>query len=135
MASTEVGDGEQRAEMAATGWHCGWGGTVYGGILALFAQSVMDGAVLTTLPAGTLYATLDLAIHFIRPVLPDQGNVTAVATVDHRGRLVRVASARLLDSQGRTVALARASVMVVPDGIRRMLRGEFLPPTTLDEVL
>jgi hypothetical protein len=36
-----------------------------------------------------------------------------------------VASARLLDAEGRTAGLARASAMVVPDGMRRMLRGEF----------
>ena len=130
MRPTDVGDGEVSAEMAATGWHCGMGGTVFGGLLAMFAQSCMESAILTTLPAGTLHATLDLTVHFIRPVLPGDGTVKVVATVDHRGRLVRVASARILDAQGRTVALARESAMVVPDGIRRMLRGEFFQAAT-----
>jgi uncharacterized protein (TIGR00369 family) len=122
---SRVGDGEVGATMEATPWHCTGSGTVYGGLLALLAQSVMEGAVLTTLPPGTLYATLDLTIHFLRPVFPGPGVVTVDAVVDHRGRLVRVASARLQDQQGRTAALARASAMVVPDGMRRMLRGEF----------
>jgi uncharacterized protein (TIGR00369 family) len=130
MRVTDAGDGQVTGEMAATGWHCGMGGTVFGGLLALFAQSCMESAILTTLPAGTLHACLDLTIHFIRPVIPGEGTVTAVATVDHRGRLVRVASARVLDGQGRTAALARASAMVVPDGIRRMLRGEFIQAAT-----
>jgi len=130
MTVTEAGDGQVTGEMAATGWHCGMGGTVYGGLLALFAQSCMESAILTTLPAGTLHATLDLTIHFIRPVIPRDGTLKAVATVDHRGRLVRVASARILDAEGRTVALARESAMVVPDGIRRMLRGEFIQAAT-----
>jgi uncharacterized protein (TIGR00369 family) len=130
MRPTDAGDGQVSAEMAASQWHCGMGGTVYGGLLALLAQSCMESAILTTLPAGTLHATLDLSVHFIRPVLPGEGTVTAMATVDHRGRLVRVASARILDAEGRTAALARASAMVVPDGIRRMLRGEFLQAAT-----
>ena len=130
MGVTDAGDGQLTGEMAATGWHCGAGGTVFGGLLAMFAQTCMESAILTTLPAGTLHATLDLAVHFIRPVLPGEGTVKAVATVDHRGRLVRVASARILDAEGRTAALARASAMVVPDGIRRMLRGEFLQAAT-----
>jgi uncharacterized protein (TIGR00369 family) len=120
-----AGDGEASVEMEATPWHCAGGGTVYGGLLALLAQSAMEGAVLTTLPPGTLYATLDLTIHFLRPILPGSGTVRVDAAVDHRGRLVRVATARILDSQGRTAALARASAMVVPDGMRRMLRGDF----------
>lgn len=130
MMPTEAGDGQVTAEMAATGWHCGAGGTVFGGLLALFAQSCMESAILTTLPAGTLHATLDLTVHFIRPVVPGDGTLKVMATVDHRGRLVRVASARILDAQGRTVALARESAMVVPDGIRRMLRGEFIQAAT-----
>jgi uncharacterized protein (TIGR00369 family) len=120
-----VADGEVTVEMTATPWHCGGGGTLYGGMIALLTQAAMESAVLTTLPAGTLFATLDLTVHFIRPIFPGDGLVSATATVDHRGRLVRVASARVLDPEGRTAALARASVMVVPDGMRRMLRGEF----------
>jgi acyl-coenzyme A thioesterase PaaI-like protein len=65
-----------------------------------------------------------------RPQGPGRRTVTVDATVDHRGRLVRVASARILDADGKTAALARASAMVVPDGIRRLLRGEFLQAPT-----
>lgn len=130
MKASDAGDGHVSAEMAATEWHCGMGGTVYGGLLALLAQTCMESAILTTLPAGTLHATLDLTVHFIRPILPGQGTVKVEASVDHRGRLVRVASARVLDAEGRTAALARSSAMVVPDGIRRMLRGEFLQAAT-----
>ena len=130
MGPTDADDGRVHAEMAATAWHCGMGGTVFGGLLALFAQSCMESAILTTLPAGTLHATLDLTVHFIRPITPGEGTVKVEASVDHRGRLVRVASARILDAQGRTAALARSSAMVVPDGIRRMLRGEFLQAAT-----
>jgi uncharacterized protein (TIGR00369 family) len=120
-----VADGMVTLQMTATPWHCGGGGTLYGGMIALLAQGAMEAAVLTTLPAGTLFATLDLTVHFIRPIFPGEGVVSAAASVDHRGRLVRVASARVLDAEGRTTALARASVMVVPDGMRRMLRGDF----------
>ena len=104
MRPTDADDGQVTAEMAATEWHCGMGGTVYGGLLALFAQSCMESAILTTLPAGTLHATLDLTVHFIRPILPGEGTVKVEASVDHRGRLVRVASARILDAEGRTAA-------------------------------
>ncbi len=130
MRATDAGDGHVNAEMAATEWHCGMGGTVFGGLLALFAQSCMESAILTTLPAGTLHASLDLTVHFIRPILPGEGTIKVEASVDHRGRLVRVASARVVDTEGRTAALARSSAMVVPDGIRRLLRGEFLQAAT-----
>ena len=77
--ATDFDDGQVTAEMAATEWHCGMGGTVYGGLLALFAQTCMESAILTTLPAGTLHATLDLTVHFIRPILPGQGPVKVEA--------------------------------------------------------
>ena len=44
-AMVSAGDGEVQVEMAATPWHCSGAGTLFGGLLALLAQSSMEGAV------------------------------------------------------------------------------------------
>lgn len=120
-----IDDGRATMRLPTNPWLCGTGPALYGGAIAYLVQSSMEGAILTTLPPATLYATLDLRVHLLRPMFPNTGDLTANAEVEHRGRLVRVATARVLDEAGRTTALARASAMVVPDGIRRMLRGDF----------
>jgi uncharacterized protein (TIGR00369 family) len=112
-------------------WLCAAGPALYGGVIAWLAQTAQDLSVLTTLPAGTVYATLDLTVHFLRPVMPGTGDLTATAQVVHRGRSIAVTQMRITNDAGKTVAVASGSSMIVPDGIRRMLRGDL--PTPLME--
>jgi uncharacterized protein (TIGR00369 family) len=118
--------------MPTSRWLCAPGSTLYGGAIALLAQTVQDFSVLTTLPAGTVYATLDLKVHFLRPVPPDSGDLLATGEVVHRGRSIAVTQVRIRNQAGKTVAVSSGSSMIVPDGIRRMLRGE-LPTPTIDD--
>jgi uncharacterized protein (TIGR00369 family) len=126
-----VDDGTAAWRMPTSRWLCAAGPALYGGAIALLAQTVQDFAVLTTLPAGTVYATLDLKIHFLRPVLPGTGDLTATGQVVHRGRSIAVTQVRITNGAGKTVAVSSGSSMIVPDGIRRMLRGE-LPTPVID---
>ena len=118
-------DGLAIWELPTSPWLASGAGTIFGGAIARFAQATLETAMLTTYPAQTIYATLDLQVHFLRPTLPETGKLRAEATVDQRGRTVTFASARVTNESGKLVALARASALVVPDGMRRILRGDF----------
>ena len=65
------------------------GGRVHGGVLASLADTAAGAAVRTVRPSGTLTATTDLSISFIRP--PMSSRLKAIAEVIHSGkRLYRV---------------------------------------------
>ena len=88
---------------------------VYGGTIALLADIALVGAVQTTVPARTAFSPLDLKVHFVRPVRADGNDVVARGTVAHRGRTLAVANAELLNHEGKVVALASGSSIVLPD--------------------
>jgi uncharacterized protein (TIGR00369 family) len=88
---------------------------LYGGAIALLADAALSGAVMTINPAGGSFALLDLKLNFLRPVLPDGGLMTATATLAHRGRTMAVATAELYNEEGKRIALASASAMLLPN--------------------
>ncbi|MGH7765775.1 MAG: PaaI family thioesterase [Candidatus Dormibacteraceae bacterium] len=87
---------------------------IYGGAIALLADAALAGAVMTINPPGGAFAPLDLKVNFLRPVLPDGGPMTAVATLAHRGRTMVVATAELYNEAGKRIALASSSAMLLP---------------------
>ena len=109
----DCGEGSATVSMPATGWLCPPAPALYGGALALFADIALANALLTTLPPGWSYATLDLVAYFIRPVFPDGGELRATARVVHRGRSFAVAECEMLNAEGKQVVRATTSAMVL----------------------
>ncbi|MBR7837005.1 PaaI family thioesterase [Actinospica durhamensis] len=89
-------------------------GTLHGGIAATLLDSAMGCAVHTTLPAGMIYTSLDISVRYIRAGGIDGGELRAEGRVVHRGRKIRTAEASLTDEQGRLIATATSSLMVMP---------------------
>lgn len=87
---------------------------LYGGAIALLADAALSGAVMTINPPGGSFAVLDLKMNFLRPVQPDGGLLTAVATLAHRGRTMAVATAEIYNEDGKRIALASSSAMLMP---------------------
>jgi uncharacterized protein (TIGR00369 family) len=89
-------------------------GTVHGGYSALLLDSALGTAVHTRLPAGTGYATLELSVNYIRPVLPSTGRVICEATAIHVGRTMATAEARLTrERDGKLLAHAKTTITVL----------------------
>lgn len=108
------GEGSFEVSFPASQWWTTAGGAFYGGTTAAFLDYAMHGAIQTTLPAGTSWATLDLKVNFLRPVIPDGSELRATARVLHRGRTIVVASAEIAEQSGKTVAMATSSTMLLP---------------------
>jgi uncharacterized protein (TIGR00369 family) len=87
---------------------------LYGGAIALLADAALSSAVMTINPPGGSFAPLDLKVNFLRPVPPDGGLLTALATLAHRGRTMCVATAELYNEGGKRIALASGSAMLLP---------------------
>lgn len=88
-------------------------GTLHGGLPATLLDSAMGCAVHATLPAGVGYTTVDLNVTFLRPGRLDGREVRAEGVVVHRGRTVRTATGTLHDADGKLLATATTSCVVL----------------------
>ncbi len=100
--------------MPTSDWITSPSGFVEGGVTACLADVALGAAAQTTIPPGTACAPTDLRVQFIRPVPPDGGPIKAAATVVHRGRGVAVGRAEVTNQEGKLLALASGSAMVIP---------------------
>ena len=88
-------------------------GGLHGGVTATLLDSAMACAVLSALPPGGRYTTVDLAVTFLRPVDLDGTTLTADGAVVHVGRRVATAHGRVHDDTDRLVATATATWQVL----------------------
>ena len=76
-------------------------GIMHGGILATLLDSVMSGAVMSTLPRGQACTTLQLSINHLQRVRPTTGRLTAEGRTVHAGRQIATASGTVVGPTGR----------------------------------
>ncbi len=100
--------------MPAHEWLCSSDARIYGGATANLAHDTMAGSVQSTLPKATGFATLDLTVNFVRPIPADGCHLQARARVIYRGRTFAVAGAEVVNADGKTVATASSSWMILP---------------------
>jgi uncharacterized protein (TIGR00369 family) len=113
MDEVEGGDGRFGCSMNATPWLSSPSGTVYGGILAYFADASLSSAFSSVLERDEIVAPLDLKVQYLRPVAPDGAKLRCDAEVVHRGRSFATARAEIRNASGKTVALASSSATII----------------------
>ncbi|MGA8659000.1 MAG: PaaI family thioesterase [Chthoniobacterales bacterium] len=79
-------------------------GKVHGGWIAMLLDSAMAWAVLSRLAAGQIYTTVQMQVHFVRPITANTGRVRCLGRVLHAGRRVATAEGRLTDQAGKLLA-------------------------------
>jgi uncharacterized protein (TIGR00369 family) len=88
-------------------------GSVHGGMLAAFADATAALAVHRSIDNNTeIMVTTDMHVRYFRQ--PKSGPLTATATRVHRGRRILSAECLIQDAEGRDLARATATYMVVP---------------------
>jgi uncharacterized protein (TIGR00369 family) len=88
-------------------------GTVHGGYVATLLDSAVGCAVHTTLPAGTGYTSIEIKVSYLRPITVDTGPVAVTGRVTKPGRRVAFADAEARDAEGRLLATAQSSLLVM----------------------
>jgi uncharacterized protein (TIGR00369 family) len=88
-------------------------GSVHGGYAAILLDSAMGLAVQTTLPKGTGYTTLEFKISFIRGMNKDTGVIRTEGKVLNAGRRAATAEARITDANGKLLAHATTTCLVL----------------------
>jgi len=88
-----------------------FGGIMHGGALASLADTASAFAVLTTLEPGEQTVTVDLTLHYLRPVT--EGKLTARARVVRAGRRVATVSVEISNEAGALVLTALTTYLKV----------------------
>ncbi|MFE6910627.1 PaaI family thioesterase [Streptomyces erythrochromogenes] len=92
-------------------------GTVHGGFLATLLDSALGSSVMTLLPAGTAYTTVQLGVHMIRPVMADTPTLRCEGTALHVGRTTATAEARVTGTHdGKLYAHATTTCAILRAG-------------------
>jgi uncharacterized protein (TIGR00369 family) len=100
-------------------------GTVHGGYAATLLDSACGCAVHSKLSAGDRYTTLELKIAYHKAISEKTGKVRAEGRVLTFGRRVAFSEAKLLDKEGRLLASATSTLLVIPSqGITQELGDE-----------
>ena len=86
-------------------------GIVQGGFLSAMLDDTM-GPLMVAMTEGRMFGTtIDLHVHFLRPVRP--GPITAKARMTQLGKQIAYAEGQLFDSQGRLAARATCSALLI----------------------
>jgi uncharacterized protein (TIGR00369 family) len=87
-------------------------GAVHGGWFATLLDSALGCAVHTMMPAGRGYTTAELGINLVRAIIPKVQRVRAIGEVQHCGRQLATATARLIGPDGTLYAHASTTCLV-----------------------
>lgn len=87
-------------------------GTVHGGFTATLLDTCMGLAVWSAVDKGFGSTTLEFKISFVRPIMPDTGQIKAEGTVLTMGRRIGTAEGRLTDKSGRLLAHGTTTCLI-----------------------
>jgi uncharacterized protein (TIGR00369 family) len=109
----EVERGRAVFELEPAEYHYNPIGTVHGGVAATLLDSVMGCAVHSTLAAGVGYTSVDLHVHFVRPLTADTGRVRCEGAVVHAGSRMATAEGRLVGADSKLYAHGTATCLLL----------------------
>ncbi len=109
----EVAEGRVVFEGAPGLHHYNPLGSVHGGYAATMLDSACGCAVQSRLGASQKSATLELKVAYHKPIIAETGPVRAVGRVVTMGRRIAFADASLTDANGRLLASATSTLVVL----------------------
>jgi len=87
--------------------------TVHGGVHATLLDTVMACSILSTLPVGQGFTTLELKINYVRPMTDATGEVRAEGKTINVGRTIATSEGRLTDSAGKLIAHGTTTCLIL----------------------
>jgi uncharacterized protein (TIGR00369 family) len=115
--------------MPASPWWQSAAGLLPGGALAVVADAALGGAIYNVLPKGTVLATSELSMNFLRPATADSERLSARGSLIHAGARQGLSEARVEDAHGRLLAHATSRCV-----LRRLPFDPPDPPPSLPPV-
>jgi uncharacterized protein (TIGR00369 family) len=104
--------GEAAFALPATRWLCAPPpGRVQGGAVATLAGAAVTAAIQTVQPSAGRFVPVELKLNYLRPLASDGREARAYGRLIHGGRRTAVASAEVVDADGRTIAVTTGSAV------------------------
>lgn len=91
--------------------HCNALRQVHGGVVSTLLDTAIGYAVVSALPFGDGFSTVQLNVNFIRAVAPGDGTVTIESRLVRQGRRIIVAEATMHSATGKLCAVASATCL------------------------
>lgn len=88
-------------------------GVAHGGFAATLLDSALGCAINTMMPAGRVFTTIDLQIHYTRPLRREAGELRCTATVVHAGSRTATSEGRIVDGDGKVYAHGTTTCILV----------------------
>jgi len=92
--------------------HCNPVGTVHGGWYGTVLDSCMACAIMTTVPKGSVYTTLEYKVNITRPI-PIEAQVYAIGQVQHAGRSTGVANGEIRSVDDDTLYATGSTTCII----------------------
>jgi uncharacterized protein (TIGR00369 family) len=113
MDIENVEEGRVAFSMHAEEWMCNPAGVVHGGMTATLLDTVLTLAIMTKLPPGSSAQTIDMNVHYVRPILPTGEKIVAEGEAVHLGSTIGTAEARVHNAAGKLVAHGTATLAII----------------------
>ena len=88
-------------------------GVAHGGFAATMLDSALGCAINTVMPAGRSFTTIDLQIHYTRPLRIEAGELRCTAIVVHAGSRTATSEGRIVDADGKVYAHGTTTCILV----------------------
>ncbi len=88
-------------------------GMAHGGLACALLDTAMAVAVVSTLPRGVGYVTLEIKINFTKPMTTDKGELRAVGSALHIGSRTATAEGKILDAEGTMYAHGTTTLLLM----------------------
>lgn len=99
--------------MRAHEWVSNPAGVAHGGFAATLLDTVLTLAVMTQIPPDRVCTTLDLNVHYVRPLFPNGQRVVGEGVAVHVGTTVGSSEGKVRDDLGRIIAHGTATLAIV----------------------
>ena len=113
ISLVEAAEGRAVFEGSPAEWQYNQLATVHGGWLSALLDSALGYAVLTVLPAGRGFTTLDLHVRFVRAVTVAVSRLRVEAQVTHAGNRTVTAEGCIVGPDGKVYATGTTSCLVL----------------------
>lgn len=100
--------------MTPAEFHYNTMGVVHGGAIATLVDTALGCAVMSKMPLGKAYTTVELHMNFVRPVTVATGRILCEALILHSGSRMATAEAKVRDEAGTLYAHASTTCFVYP---------------------
>jgi uncharacterized protein (TIGR00369 family) len=113
MDIEELREGGISFSMRAQEWMCNPAGVIHGGMAATLLDTVLTLAVVSALPQGKSAQTIDMNIHYVRPLFPNGEKFVAEGKAVHVGATIGTAEGRVHNASGKLIAHGTATLAIL----------------------